>query len=690
MNLIQKFFNQWSKNLDILQQSPLSVGNLSLSTQSQTDNRFEPKFLLYTLDDEVVQACINLITTNVLQNIQIKTKYKSQQKTLDVFMQNIEAKKVSEKILNSILGAGGDCFAYFEEKEDKYQLNVQSTYWRGQKRVAFNLNSSDSEIDGKISILKVGLSVEKELTSDKYYHIKSSNTDNDFLGKTPLFFVWQKVLEKKFIEGMNRNLAQNNGKLEGIFTPDINHLSTLNSSQERISYLADLNASIKALTTSSKLLDNYALLPIPIKYQALQVSPDNLKYQDRIEQINYAICTAYQVPSSLINFSKNTDPNLSNSEQYTDNFHKLVLKKYKTILANFWSQVIIDVFGYSQDDFSVHVSEEITDEKIEIREQFRKSIEDCLKLKELGINAKPNLEGLQMLGIEVEKEKVETIESTIVDNMTDKFFTKEILKQKKKYPNIDFNKHLESKEFRKLKSIIHDKLKSQIESLFRKETKSSKYENDEFYKNLIQNIPNLDLSVSDLSKYIQESLNSLFIDYNEYYKTKYSQDTLPIEVKNLIEDIARETINGNSIDYTGVNQTTVTAITNSVVSILTNQNLSLTDYSNLPDKNKKEVWQDLKNKGKDIILNSRVDLISEIIATNSYHQVYAKLSNLDGYSFVGVKTQRDKKVRNSHRINENKYFDSRLKNPWLDVKCRCLYIFESEDWLIEDGFTKLK
>jgi Inorganic Pyrophosphatase/Phage portal protein len=812
-NLFNRNKQKSSERSEPVLSRPLSVNSLFNSNYiSVADYRFDPARILVSSRDEVVSRCIQLIINSVTSGgYKIKAS-ENDIALIEKLLTFLDYEAKTKFVLNSILGSGGDCFAYFAKVEDQNIFNIESSFWQGQRRIEYTINPSTKKIED-LNIKNGYFFTIDTIRYDNCITCSAVNLSNDFLGLTPLMLVSEQIIEKQTINIANRELATKSGKLDGIFSPNLDFLKNA-TGRERLESMTQIETAIDMLSQSSNSLKNYAVVNLPLVYQRIQSSPAEMQYKERIEQINYAICAAFGVPPSLVQFSTNTDPNLSNAEQYRDNFAELNTNSYKTKLENFWTEVISRVLPNVE--FKFLVAREETDESIALRDQFRQSIEDCLKLRELGINASPSIEGLEKLGIMINDQVsdnmtiVDAIETSTKSMIIEKdakklkkyvewnnlkigiqysigdlrhnkkmscmygyitnhkgedkmaldvyigpdlstkmifkikqlddqkefdewkfmigFLTKEEAKNAylKQIPNKYFGdiyyssreeiarykvkenvepdfslaekaskspppnvgKLLESKEFKKFKLAIKSELKKQIDSLFTSKTKLSRYSDDRFYQEVVSSIPKFGLNEINVFELLKTTIIPNLLDqYNEYYSSNFTVNDLPKSVLDTLSDISKLTIQGN-VDYGGINETTATALTQSVAKILGKQDLTLDQYSNLPQNQKKIVWTELKNSGGNLILTTRTDLLSEMLANNSFQSAYAELAKSESKGFVGVRTSRDARVRADHKLNEGKYFDVNDRQPWLDPLCRCQYIFDTEENLKKDGFTK--
>ncbi len=794
----------------------LTVGGVTIGRQTAQNYKFDPKDLLQATRDEVVQRCCQLIISSTVQGgLKIKTKSDQDKEIIERLLERCNFENNTIFSLNSILSSGGDVIAYFyKENNGGILLNLESCFWNGQRRLAYTIDPIYKKIVGDITITNSFRQDFQKIDSTKCFTLSSNNLSNDYLGETPLMIVCDKVLEKQAITSMGRTQALSNGRLEGIFSPKQELLKDTDPNN-KLSALTMMEATVETLIQEGTTFGNYKVTSMPLDFLKVQATSKDLEHNARIKTINYAICTSFGVPPSLVQFDPDNDPNLSNAEQYTDNFAKLTVNNYKTKIEQFWTSVVKAVLP--DIEFSLHLSREETDESISIREQFRKSIDDCLKLRELGINAKPNTKGLEMLGIIIDNQ--ENQETSIVDSMDshNKYLTitKDAQKPKKKiqwknktiaiqysigdtrhskkmpcmygyiekhkgedgmaldvYVGVNINSNMiwkikqilptgefdewkfmlgfqslqeakdtylklipkkyfggiymstiseidryrvletvkpdesaiekvidpsppnfdnlyNSKNYKQFKVVIHDNLKSQLDKLFQNLTKFSRYSDDKFYQEILKNLPTIKMSENDLVLEIKNKLiPNLLEQYNQFYNSSFNIDNLPDAIIEVVKDISKLTLTGNNT-YKGINETTATALTSSLAKILNKDNLDLDSYSDLTDTQKKQVYNELKTNGRNIILQTRTDLISEMLANNSFNQAYSKLAEVEGSTFVGVKTVGDKNVRPDHKLNEEKYFSTSTKQPWLDPLCRCTYVFADEQTLINQNYKKL-
>lgn len=686
-NIMLKFQNKTKTSYSVNSKRPITIGQFGFSNLNIKNFDLTQEGLLQLLNDEVAVRCSQLIINSVLSGgYKVKCQDESKTRLIENLINNIGYEQKTEFLLNSTLTTGGDCFAYFEKKDNgKYNLKIESMFWNGRQRLTLEADPQSNELTGKITIKNGFFSKIDDVSLEDCIVFQSINLNNYYIGITPLMLVANKIIEKQTLESMNKEIASKSGRLEGIFSLKTDWLKDI-SPIDRINQLADMETIIDELSNSSTNLRNYAIVNLPLEYQKIQSTPAEMQYRERIEQINYAICTAFGVPPSLVQFSSNNDPNLANAGQYRDNFAELNTNYYKSKIEKFWKEVIKKVLP--DIEFEFFVSREETDESIALREQFRQSIEDCKTLRELGINAKPSLKGLELLGIEIDNQESE--EYTVVDAIDSSVKTPNNLFTKAVSPKVpDVDTMLKSKGFRQFKSAIHDQIKSQLDKLFSQKTKLSRYSDDKFYQEVLTALPTIQVKEEGLYDLIKKNiLPSLLEQYNEFYNTDYKLDNLPDTVLETIKELATYTVKGDA-NYGGINGTTATALTNSVAQVLGKKDLSLDDYSKLTDTQKKQVWTELRTNSKNVILQSRTDLLSEMLASGSFQQAYAKLAEVDGNTFVGVYTSKDKRVRPSHKINEGMYFETSLKQPWTDALCRCTYIFGTEKSLLDKGFNKL-
>jgi hypothetical protein len=785
---------------------PLSFGKINLRLAS--DDRVNPQEVLLASKDGIVNQCVKLIINSTLSNGYIlKCKYKNQEEKISKLIDKIDFKKQSKKILNSILGSNGDIFSFVsEDKDGNLELIVESVFKQGYKRILLNIDKSHNQLINKIIVQNETQNKLYTLDIDYVHQVVSPhNLDNELLGQTPLMLIYHRVIEKMAWIKTSKNRGLKGGVQEGIFTPPDNIFDGVDL-KDKLNYLAEFSNTITVLNEQEKKSYlSYATSPIPLKFLSLSRSNLDEQYLENIRDINYEICSTYGVPTSLVQFHPDTDPNLSNSSQYRDNFAELNTNEYKTVLEEFWNWFLKTQFPFYE--FELVIGREQTDETIKLRDQLFKSIEACEKLQGIGINAKPKLELIEKLGLELvnekedEQEELDTsldlvddlemsnkaVNSETLDEVFKKYYdtvnmsyselenwsqnecsklasldrspirrnlrllnknkdqwtekdikdanrtisfvsrmrkmpngkvikdcyskrdislknwafdpnqkykelenlnnnTKEI-KKKIQPPNI--NNFLKSKEFKTFKFKIGEKLSSQIESFFNSKTKSIKDSN--LFKEVFDDISKISLTPDDLSKLIKkEILPKILKEYNEFYKTDFSLENLPRELTKDLEDLTDLTINGNfTKTYLGVDSTTSAKISLAYTNILKNKGFSLDAYSSLPEQFKKTIWNELKLQSKELILESRTDLLSVLITQQTYNKTLEKLSKVQGWTFVGVTTVRDNNVRLMHSINEGKYFATFIKQPWLDPNCRCTYIFGNEPKLLELGFETL-
>lgn len=781
----------------------LSVGLFGFGNNMKTvDYRFNPNELVMAMRDPIVQRCIGLITNDVLKTIKVKGQDEEIVQRLLTKLNHIELSKV---ILNSILGSGGDVIAFFTQSvSGNYELSIESTYWQNTQRLEYNINPHTRKIEGEIKVLQgYHYSTIQTLDSDKCIFFYANNVANDFLGITPLMSVYQRVLEKQAIINLNKNFALKGGRLDGVFSPKSDILKD-SSPDDRFNHAIQMDSIVKTISDTDS-LKNFVITSLPLQFTRVQSTSNENRFLETIKQINYEICASYGTPSSLVNFDETTDPNLSNAEQYADNFSQMTTDNYKTQLEQFWTRVVNAVLPNLT--YEIFVSREETDESVALYEQFRKNAELLPMLKEMGITATLDTTGLERLGFIINQKQSE--ELTIVDSMQksakqiikwnglelgvdyqagedrfgfgkklkcryghirgyvggDKealdcyigdylnspfiykiyqkdidgefdeykimigFKTKEQAEQvylsqipkrfyggityttiselnqwkkqkqltkavQKEPPNVE--NLLQSKQFKQFKNTIHNNLKSQLDKLFVNLTKNkSLYSDCKFCEEIYKALPKLELDVNNLVEQIRTNLlPNILEQYNQFYDSNFKIDDLPDKILDTITQIADLTVNGNKLDYGGINKTTANRLGTAVGAIIKGE-FNLDNYDQLTDTQKTQAYKKLQTQGKNIILQSRTDLISEIIANSSLQELHENLARIEqevkdntDQLWVGVKTVGDKRVRPDHQLNEGKYFDSKSKQPWLDTMCRCRYVYGDEDYLKKQGFKK--
>jgi hypothetical protein len=181
--------------------------------------------------------------------------------------------------------------------------------------------------------------------------------------------------------------------------------------------------------------------------------------------------------------------------------------------------------------------------------------------------------------------------------------------------------------------------------------------------------------------------------YNSFYNTNYSLNNLSDEyLFNSVKDLIKLTLTGDEKLYRGIDETTKEKIYNAYSKLALENKIDIEDYTSVPDEMKRKLWLDVKNNQATIIMQSRTDLISQIIANNSLNRVTEALAKIEEPNnlFVGAITRRDERVRDDHSKNDLKYWNTKTYKPYLDVACRCLYTFGSEEFLKSLGYNKLR
>ncbi|MGL4758846.1 MAG: hypothetical protein ACRCXZ_05895, partial [Patescibacteria group bacterium] len=626
----------------------------------------------------------------------------------------------------------------------------------------------------------------------------------------------------------NKNKGLNGGKIEGILTP-VKDMITNVSIQDRSNYIAELDDSISVLSETEKnTIMNYAYIPVPVDLVPFTRSNKDEDYLVNIRDINYEICSTYEVPASLVGFHADTDPNLSNAEKHIDYFHKTTANKYKTKLEDFWTWYIKNEFGYEESEFKIFIGREQTDETIALREQL---IETVRLANEINTTygkqvVKPKLESLEKLGLELVDDVIEanplddvivddnegneidiiddlnsTVKSSqpakkiiewqnrkigiqfgvgdkrfgknmpvmygylikhkgedkmaldcyIGDNLSspyiykitqidpatgafdeykfmigfnsieeartiflkmipkkyfgkisysnileiDKYRVQEEVKPdddflikapKKKAPNI--NDFYNSKAYKSFKTEISKLIKNQVDNLFNLQTKVSK--SDDIFNDVFKSLkdPSSEDEMYNVIK--TELLPSILKDYNEYYNANYTIDTIPKQLIDELTTLIDLSINGDNKEYQGINQTTALTIAREYAKIMTQKGYTLDDYQKLPREQKKRLWNDLNKQGKAIIIESRTDLISEILAQQSYNRIVGNLAKEDGLTWVGVRVGVARNKRDDHKKNVGLMFPINEIQPWLDYNCQCEYIFGIKQTLIDLNEFKIR
>jgi Inorganic Pyrophosphatase/Phage portal protein len=827
-NLWNRFFKSESKEKAICDTEcvtiPIKVGNISMYTSKVVDNRHNQKELLVNAIEPIVNRCVSAIISGTLSHgLNVKSDNEDIESNILELMRSKKWYEKSEFILNSLLGTDGDVFAFSAEaQKSKKDLFLYSVNHNGINQIEFATES--------IEILDFQLRKIATVPKDSLYQIKSTyNLDNDIVGTTPLMLLKERISEKQNWVNANKKKGLNGGKIEGVLTPSKDLVTNVNL-QDRSNYMAELDDSIAVLSESSKnSIMNYAYIPVPVDLVQFSRSNKDEDYLGNIRDINYEICSTYEVPPSLVGFHADTDPNLSNAEQHIDYFSKTTTNKYKTKLENFWSWYIESELGYTSEQFRIFIGREPTNETIELRNQL---IETVRLANEINTSygrevVKPKLESLEQLGLELVDDTVnlnpidENVDDSsneldvldelnnsskssnpakkiitwndrkigvqfsvgdkrfgknmpctygylikhkgedgmaldcyvganlaspfiykitqidpetgnfdefkfmigfssleearttylkvipkkyfgkisyssileidkyrVVDEVKpdEEFFVKKKAKDIGKVPHVD--NLVNSKPYKEFKIKLQDILNEQINQLFTEKTKVSK--SDDLFTDISKRLKD-NLSESELFKIIStELLPTILSDYNEFYNSNYTINNLPQKLLDEIDQIIGLTINGDGKKYEGINQTTALTIAREYAKILSQKRYSLEDYNKIPHEQKKRLWNELNKQRKSVIIESRTDLISEIIAQQSYNRVVSNLAEEDGLTWVGVRTVRDKNVRADHKLNEGLMFAISSKQPWNDFNCRCEYVFGTKQTLLELGIFKIK
>jgi hypothetical protein len=393
----------------------VSFGGTMYGNTVQTfDYRTDAKTVAQASVDGVVSRCIQLIVNSTLSGgYRIKTENPNHYDLLDKVIKQLDFITNSKFLLNSILGTGGDVVSYLYLRGDgEIGLNCESTFWQGSQRLKYTINPATKKIEGNIEVVKNGFQNLKELDSTKVFFFQSPNIANDYLGLTPLMVVTNKVIEKQRLSDMNSALALRGGKLDGILAPKESFLKDLDPNR-KIDEMIETQNAVEVLAESNSGMQNFAIVSLPLEYTKIEATNHEMQLTAVINQINYEICASFGVPPSLVQFSDTTDPNLSNASQYRDNFAELNTNDFKNKLEVFWRDILHSM--YPEIEFEFFVSREETDESVLLRDQFRATIDDCIKLQSLGVDALPDFAGLEKLGIVINHK--ESQESTIVDAM---------------------------------------------------------------------------------------------------------------------------------------------------------------------------------------------------------------------------------------------------------------------------------
>ena len=208
-------------------------------------------------------------------------------------------------------------------------------------------------------------------------------------------------------------------------------------------------------------------------------------------------------------------------------------------------------------------------------------------------------------------------------------------------------------------------------------------------------MPELTLDEISLVELMQSTLiPNILEQYNLYYDYNYTMDNLPEMVIDTITNLAKVTLQGEGA-YKGINATTVGAITGTVKQILAKDNIELDDYATLSNEDKYKVVEYLQSEGKNIILRSRTDFLSELLANNIFNQVHenlARVANPNIKIYVGVITRRDERVRGKpqdHISNDDHYYDTDKRNSSIDEGCRCNYTYGTKESMESRNYLPL-
>ena len=380
-----------------------------------SDYRTDLQLLLVASYDTIVSRCIKLIINSTLSGgFKIKAKDETQQKLLDNIVAKLDINLNSKFLIRASLGAGADCIAYLVEDEQLgFKLHTESTNWHAYRRLVYQVNPYTKKIHGDIQVVDSMKSPIATISRDKVILFNCDNLQNDYLGFTPLMEVYRRVVEKNILIDNNIALGKDGNRLFGVFSPKLDMIKGASPS-EQSQLLMEIENAVRVLgNNADSNLKNYAYLSLPFDYTRTQATNIENAYLDTVRQINYEICSAFGVPPSLVQFDPANDPNLSNSAQYRDNFSELNTNDMKSKLEIFWTDIIKMLVPNIE--FSFYISREETDESIALRDQFRENIKACLDLQKLGINAKPDIKGLEALGIVIDNQESQDL--TLVDAM---------------------------------------------------------------------------------------------------------------------------------------------------------------------------------------------------------------------------------------------------------------------------------
>ena len=662
------------------------------------DYRYSPVVLTSLLDDLVVLRCITLITNLTVSNgYLVKSKFKYQEDAINSFVKSQSFDTISREILNSILGANGSMLCFFVLDEyNKKIVKRESMFWNNTQRVTASADEQSKKLTG-FQVQTTTKQIIYNINPQDAHLINSINIANDYIGKTPLMHSAKIIQEKLTLANMNRVRGEMMNKIEGFISPKESLFKDLKGN-DKLTYLASIGTVVDTIqSNSSNSTENYALLP-PVDFVSIQSNNKDMEFIARIRQLNYEICDGFGVHPSLVGFDETTDPNLANGETQKDLFIISTVDHYKTLIENYWTWVIKNMFP--EWEFNFFVGREQTDETIQIRDQLYQSIEAVKKLKEIGIEVEIDTSLLNKLGIKIKEQK--TITGEVVNqeqiaiqdendlNQVDILDEAEMKDKALAYLKLNppSFERLDTRDFTKrIKTVINTQLDKFFENL--NIANKSIESNDLLFQYIQENLPNIDITDKQLYSIMSETIipDSVTM-YNDFYNTNYTMQTLPTATKNQLLDLCNLTITGSGV-YRGVDNTLAERIYGLYQKIAQNKKVTIDDYASVPDNVKKELWFDLKKNNQTILLQSRTDLISKIIANNSLNTVVATLAKEDKRGFVGVYTRNDSAVRDSHAVNEGKYFDTSLKQPWTDIKCRCTYIFGDENYLKSLNFIKL-
>ena len=664
------------------------------------------KFYL-TINDATAIRCIELITNYTTNNgYLVKSKFLYRQDAMNSFLRDQKIESVNIEILNSILGVNGAILCFFVESLTGYEVVREPFYIHGKRRIDIEIEPNTRTVISYKVKNKETNNIIYSVNVEDCFLINPLNLENDFVGKTPLMYAHEAISEKIDLSIFNRETSQNAGRLQGTLSPKVELLKGL-APAEQLEYTILMGSTVDQIQTSTEnKYQNYAFLP-PHDFNRTQSSNTEMQFSERIRSLKYDICDFFGVPPSLVNFDESTAPSLNNGETNKDIFIQGTVNKYKTILEQYWTWLLSRTF--TDWEFEFFIGREQTDESLQIRESLHKTIETAQLLNKIGIEVDIDTSLLNKIGLTIREKKdltgvvVNTEEINIQNENkeTQVSIIEEIdmidkaVKAEKKYLELEppsFKVLEKTKGYADFKKTLKASIKIQLDTFFSNIDILNKAIDKEAITNYIKdNLPKIDLTEAELFKILKDTLipESLKL-YNDFYKQNYTIDNLPDELQRKILELCKATISGTK-NYEGIDNTLSERLYNLYTTIAKDKKIDLSDYSSMPNSQKKTVWQELKSKNQTILLQSRVDLVSQIIANDSLNQVVFELSKVDiagRQVFVGAYTKRDLRVRDDHRANEGKYFDSLSQQPFLDYHCRCLYIWGTEEYLIQLGFTK--